>query len=43
MEKKVVLEKCKDSGKAKPYEPPKVTELGDMADLTNYDVSVLVP
>jgi len=39
----VVLEKHKDPERAKPYQPPKVTELGDIAELTNYDVSVQVP
>ena len=43
MENEVVLAKCEDLERAKPYEPPKVTELGDIAELTNYDVSVQVP
>jgi hypothetical protein len=27
----------------KSYEPPELIELGDIAELTNYDISVRVP
>ncbi len=43
MRDEVPLADEESGGRTKPYEPPKVTELGDMAELTNYDVSVQVP